>query len=541
MIYDILITNGRVLDGTGNPWFSADIGIQDSRIVALGALDKRKAKRVLDADGCYVTPGFIDIHSHSDLTLLILPTADSRIRQGITTEVNGNCGASLAPVSAQNRELLQKTHGGLAELVSWQWQSLGDYLKVLETQGVALNVGQLVGHGTIRMAVMGLEARKTNVQELEVMKSLVAQSMEDGALGLSSGLVYPPGCYSDTEELVALCKVVARYGGIYTSHIRGERETIVEALKEAIEIGERAGLPVQVSHNCPKYGGWGKLKQTLPLYEAARARGVEVTLDNDAHTDYSSSLWEALPQWVYQQGQEQALAIINSTRNRHRIKNEIAQDKYPGFGPIGLLKHKRWERIVIYKAHNSTLIGKSIRQIASERKARCFDTYLDLIREENGEVEAIFDYMRLDDIRQLLKHPLMMVCSDAYALSREGVLAQDAPYYPCCFGEYSYILEKFVREEKLITLQEAIRKMTSFPAQKAGLRDRGIISPGMWADLAIFDLEKLKDKSTRVSRDIFENYPHDYPEGIIYVLVNGAVVLENGYQTSILPGKVLRR
>lgn len=540
MNYDIVITNGRVVDGAGNPWFSADIGIRDGRIAALGILDKRKAERVLDADGCYVTPGFIDIHSHSDLTLLILPTADSRIRQGITTEINGNCGASLAPVSAQSRELLQKTHGKLAELVSWKWQSLGGYLKVLETQGIALNVGQLVGHGTIRMAVVGFEARKITAKELEEMKKLVAQSMEDGALGLSSGLVYPPGCYSDTEELVALCKVVAGYGGIYTSHTRGERETIVEALKEAIEIGERAGLPVQVSHNCPKYGGWGKLKQTLPLYEAARARGVEVTLDNDAHTDYASSLWEALPQWVYQQGQEQALAILSDTKNRRRIKEEITQDKYPGFGPIGLLKHKCWERIVIYQARNSALIGKSIQQIARDRKVRCFDTYLDLIIEENGEVEAIFDYIDPDDIRQLLKHPLMMVCSDGYALSREGALAQDASYYPCCFGEYSYILERFVREEKLITLQEAIRKMTSFPAQKAGLMNRGIIRPGMWADLVILDLEKLKDKSTRVSRDVFENYPHDYPEGIYYVLVNGAVVLENGNQTGTLPGKVLR-
>jgi len=544
MLYDVLIINGKIVDGTGNPWFRADIGIRKGKIVGLGRLDRRETKKVLDAEGYYVSPGFIDIHSHSDLTLLIIPRADSRIRQGITTEINGNCGMSLAPISEKYYELLRKSWGEIAKEISWDWHSLEEYLNTLEKQGVALNVGQLIGHGTLRMSVMGLEKRLATEKELNEMKNLIVESMKAGAFGMSSGLVYPPGCYSNTEELIELCKVVARYGGIYTSHIRGERESIVEAVKEAIEIGRKAGIPVQVSHNCPKYGAWHRLNETLPLYEVARMNGVEVTLDNDVHTDFGTYLLKALPQWVYERGTKEAIAILKDPKNRERIKEEIIEDKVPGFGPIGLLKHSRWDRIFIYQCKkNTSFIGKNIKEIAEERGESFFDTFFNLILEERGKIKAIFDYISLDDVRTLLKHPFMMVCSDGQALSKEGILSKDAPYSPCSFGEYPYILERFVREEKLLTLQEAIRKMTSFPAQKLGIWDRGIIRRGMWADLVIFNLEKIKDKSTNLYPHSypFKNYPHDYPEGIEYVLVNGEIVLENGKQKDVLPGKVLRK
>ncbi len=544
MSYDILIINGKVVDGTGNPWFKADIAIQKGKIVGLGRLNKREAKKVLDAEGCYVSPGFIDIHSHSDLTLLIIPGADSRIRQGITTEVIGNCGVSLAPISEKYYGLLKKYYGELGRGISWDWHSLGEYLNTLEKQGIALNVGQLIGHGTLRMSIMGHEKRLATEKELDEMKNLVAESMEAGAFGMSTGLVYPPGCYSNTEELVELCKVVAQYGGIYTSHIRGERENIVEALKEAIKIGEKAGIPVQVSHNCPRYGAWHRLNETLPLYDAARTKGIEVTLDNDAHTDVGTYLWKTLPQWVYEKEIEEVIAIIKDPENRERVKGEIVEDKLPGFGPVGLLKHNRWDRIVIYQCKkNISFVGKTIKEIAEERKESPWDCFFNLILEEKGDIQAIFEQKSLDDIRTLLRYPLMMISSDGYSLSKEGILAKDALYSPSSFGEYPYILQRFVREEKFLTLWEAIRKMTSFPAQKLGLWNRGIIRRGMWADLVIFNLEKIKDKSTNLYPHSypFKNYPHDYPEGIEYVLVNGEIALENGKQTGILPGKILRK
>ncbi|MCD6472248.1 D-aminoacylase [Candidatus Aerophobetes bacterium] len=547
MLYDVLIINGKIVDGTGNPWFKADIGIQNGRIVEIGRLNRQEAKKVLDVEESYVSPGFIDIHSHSDLTLPSNPSADNRVRQGITTEVGGNCGMSLSPISERYQELLEKEYeryGRLAREIPWNWHSFEEYLNALEEHGIALNLAQLVGHGTLRMSVMGIEKRLPTEKELDKMKDLLAESMEAGAFGMSTGLVYPPGCYSNTEELIELCKVVAQYGGIYTSHIRGERETIVEALKEAIKIGEKAGIPVQVSHNCPKYGAWHRLNETLPLYDVARANGIEVTLDNDTHTDFGTYLWHALPQWAYEKGIKEAITIIKNPKKRERIKREIEEDKLPGFGPIGLLKHNRWERIVIYQCKkNTSFIGKNIKEIAKERRASSFDTFFNLIMEEKGEIKAIFDYMNLDDIRTLLKHPLMMICSDGQVRPKEEVLSKNASYFPCCFGEYPYVLERFVREEKLLTLQEAIRKMTSFPAQKLGLWDRGIIRKGMWADLTIFNLERMKDKSTNLYPHSypFKNYPPDYPEGIDYVFINGEIILENGKQRDILPGKILRK
>ncbi len=544
MLYDVLIVGGKVVDGTGNPWFKADIGIQNGKIVDIGRLKGKGAKKVINAEGRYVSPGFIDIHSHSDFTLLVCPSADSRIRQGITTEVTGNCGMSLAQISEEHHELLKgriEGYGGWAEKIPWSWHSFGEYLETLEKQGVALNVVPLVGHSTIRLSVMGLEERLPTEKELNEMRNLVAEAMRAGAFGMSTGLVYPPGCYSNTEELIELCKVVAQYGGLYASHIRGERETIVEALKEAIKIGGKAGIPVQVSHNCPKYGAWHRLDETIPLYEKARANGIEVTLDNDAHTDLEARLWHALPQWVYARGLKEAISIIKEPKIRERIKREI--DKIPGFGPIGLLKHDRWNRIVILQCkRNISLVGKNIEEIAKERGGAPFDTFLNLIIEEEGDIRAIFDYVNLDDIRTLLKHPLMMICSDGMALSKEGSLAEGNVYSPCSFGEYPYILERFVRKEKLLTLQEAIRKMTSFPAQKVKLWDRGMIRRGMWSDLVIFDLERMEDKSTNPPPHSypFVNYPHNYPEGIDYVLVNGEIVLEDGRQKDILPGRILR-
>lgn len=542
MMVDLLIKNGLIIDGAGNPWFKADMGILNGKIAEIGKKIDAKAERVLDVKGLVVSPGFIDIHTHSDLTLLINPHADSKIRQGVTTEVIGNCGLSAAPLKEKTLHLLKGEWGSEAKKVEWNWTTFDDYLKQLE-RGVSVNVASLVGHGTIRMAVMGMNNREPTKEELRNMKGLVAESMEAGAFGLSSGLVYLPGCFAKTQELIELCKVVAEYGGIYTSHIRGERETIVDALKEAIEIGEKANIPVQVSHNCPKYGAHVKLEEMFEIYEKARAREIEVTLDNDAHTDFNANLSQVLPPWARIGGKKKIVEKLKNLHTRERIKREIIEDRYPGPGYVGLVKHGRWDRIFLFHCRkNKEFTEKSIEEIARIRNKDPFDVFLDLIIEEKGYASALFGYMEEEDIRTLMRNPLMMFCSDGVASSRRGVLSRIEGYSPCSYGEYPYILEKYVREEKVLSLQEAIRKMTSFPAQKLGLRDRGLLREGMWADIVIFDANKIKDRATNRFPYKFplENYPHKYPKGIKYVLVNGEIVIEKGKHKGILSGKVIR-
>jgi N-acyl-D-amino-acid deacylase len=540
---DTIIKNGLLVDGAGNPWFKADVGISEGRIVGIGKLINEHAEKILDACGLVVCPGFIDIHTHSDLSLLINPRAESAIRQGVTTEVVGNCGISAAPVKKGSLHLLKEQWEPEAEEIKWNWSTMGGYLNVLEKQGVAQNVASLVGNGTVRTAIIGVDNKKPTKKEMKEMKNLVEEAMKDGAFGMSSGLVYLPGCYAETSEIIELCEVVAAHGGIYTSHIRGERETIVKALKEAIEIAEKAGVPVQVSHNCPKYGGHGKFRGMAKIYEAARSRGVDATLDNDAHTDLNPSLIQALPQWAQVGGSKVIVERLKDAKTRKKIKEEMIEDKFPGPGYCGLVKHQRWNRIFLFQCKkNNSLIGKNIEEIAKLKGSDPFDAYFDLIIEEKGEVNALFNYIDEDDIRTVLKHPLMMVCSDGSALAPYGILSKIHGYSPCSYGEYPYILERYVREEGVLTLQEAIRKMTSFPAQKLGLRDRGLLREGMWADIVVFDPQTIRDRATSrfPYRFPLANYPHKYPEGIKYVLVNGQVVVQQGRHRGILPGKVLR-
>ena len=543
MDYDIVIKNGNVVDGTGNPSTKLDVGVLDGKISSVGQLDTSQAEYVIDAGGLIVTPGFIDIHTHSDLTLLINPKAESKVRQGVTTEVLGNCGTSPAPINESTLDLLKKTWGHEADYVAWDWKTFGDYLQQIENQKTAVNVVGLVGHGTIRIAVMGVENRAPSGSELAEMKELVHQSMIEGAYGMSSGLVYLPGSFATTDELVELCETVGSLGGLYTSHIRGERETIVDALKEAIEIAERSGVRLQVSHNCPKYGAHGKFEEMSKLYDDARGRGIDLTIDNDAHTDFNPNLSQVLPQWAQAGGDQATAERLRDSNLRERIKQETLDDRLPGPGYAGLVKHGRWDRIfLLHAVKNESLIGKSFEEIAKLRGQESIDAYLDILVEEDGNASALFNYIDEEDIRALLRHPLMMVCSDGNAVAPYGALGEIQGYWPCSYGEYPYILQRYVREEGVLTLQEAIRKMTSFPAQKLGLRDRGQIREGMWADIVVFDFDRIKDRATCRFPYTFPlpNYPHRYPEGIEYVLVNGRIVVENENHTCELAGRVLR-
>lgn len=543
MDYDIVIKNGNVVDGAGNPSTKLDVGVLDGKISSVGQLGSLQAEHVIDASGLIVTPGFIDIHTHSDLTLLINPKAESKVRQGVTTEVLGNCGTSPAPINEPTLDLLKKTWSHEADYVAWDWKTFGDYLQQIENQKTAVNVLGLVGHGTIRIAVMGVENRAPSRSELLEMKELVHQSMSEGAFGMSSGLVYLPGSFATTDELVELCETVADLGGLYTSHIRGERETIIDALREAIEIAERSGVRLQVSHNCPKYGAHGRFEEMSKLYDDARGRGIDLTIDNDAHTDFNPQLSQVLPQWAQAGGDQATAERLRDSNLRERIKQETLDDRLPGPGYAGLVKHGRWDRIfLLHAAKNESLIGKSFEEIAKLRGKEPIDSYLDILVEEDGDASALFNYIDEEDIRALLRHPLMMVCSDGNAVAPYGALGEIQGYWPCSYGEYPYILQRYVREEGVLTLQEAIRKMTSFPAQKLGLRDRGQIREGMWADIVIFDFENIRDRATCRFPYTFPlpNYPHQYPQGIEYVLVNGQVVIMNGEHTGKLAGHVLR-
>lgn len=544
MKFDIGILGGYIVDGAGNPWYVADLGIKGKTIAKIGRIDRRDCERTIGAKGLYVCPGFIDIHTHSDMTAIVYPGCDSTLRQGVTTHLIGNCGMSLAPLREPYVELAKTYWGEWAGRAdAFKWRTFDQYLKVLEKQGVGHNIAALVGHGAVRTAVLGAERREPDKSEMKLMKELVDEAMRAGAFGMSTGLVYPPSCFGKTSEIIELCKVVARYGGMYTSHIRGERETIAEAIREAIRIGEESGVRVQISHNCPKYGAWGRTKETLGLVAEARARGLDVTIDNDVHTDLAPRLSGALPQYLHDLHKTEMMNHIRTSENRERIKREIIEDKLPAFGPSGLLKHGRFDRIfLMHVPHQPHLVGKTIEQVAKDRGKDPFDTYFDLLQEEEDEIIAIFDYISEDDIRALMVDPNMMFSSDCATWSEKGPLSDPPPYMPCAFGEYPGIFERYVRDDPVLTIQDAVRRMTSFPAQKIGLYDRGLLRPGMRADIAIIDLARIKDRATNrwPHKYPYENWPHRYPEGIPYVIVNGEIGVDKGRQTKVLGGEVLR-
>jgi N-acyl-D-amino-acid deacylase len=545
-VFEIVLANGRVVDGCGNPWFWGDVAFQSGRIVDVAPAGTLRGRETIDVGGRYIAPGFIDVHTHSDLSILVNRRAESAVRQGATTHILGNCGMSPAPVNETHLAEMRHYWGRISEQpeVTWQWRTFDQYLQTLQKGGLAINIGSLAGHAALRMAVVGLDERAPTSSELDGMKELLAEAMEAGAFGMSTGLVYPPGCFADTDEIIALCRVVARYHGLYTSHIRGERETILEAVAEAIHIGREAGVPLQISHNAPKFGAPCDATTNLRLVEEARAQGQDVTVDNDLHTDLGPPLTGGLPQHIQERPVAEIAALLRDPETRRQIRDDIVLDRRPAFGPAGLLKHGQWQRITVLHAPNSPdAVGKTIEALARERGRHPFDVYLDLIVANGHDVDAIFDYIDEANIRILLRHPAVMICSDGQVLAPYGFLNDPPPYSPCSYGEFPGVLERYVRDDAVLTLQEAVRKMTSFPAQRFGLTDRGVLRPGAWADVVVFDLARVRDRATNLYPHTypFENYPHRYPEGIDYVFVNGVLVVEGERHSGALPGHVLRK
>jgi dihydroorotase/N-acyl-D-amino-acid deacylase len=499
--YDLLLRNGRIVDGSGSPWTRADVAIRGDTIVRISPSIAEPATRVIDVGHHAIAPGFIDIHTHARRGIFEVPTADNYVRQGVTTLMEGPDGSSPVP--------------------------LAPFLAKLGALGKSVNIGSFIGQGSVRSAVIGNVDRRPTAEELDKMRALVEQGMKDGAFGLSSGLFYVPGSFTPTDEVVELAKVAARFGGIYISHMRDEASGVVDSVKETIAIGERGGLPTQVTHHkIIGPGNWGRSVETLRLIDQARERGVDATIDQYPYTASSTSIQAALfPAWAQEGGREDVLKRLKDPSTRAKIKAEsvrIIRNERGGGDP---------KKVVLARCDwDPSLAGKSLADVA---RARGMDPTVENAAEaglwivEQGGCQGIFHAINEEDLERILRYPATMIGSDG-----EIPIFGKANPHPRSYGTFARVLAVYVRERKTITLEDAVRKMTSFPAQRLGLLDRGLLRPGTKADIAVFDPAKVRDAAT------FER-PHAYAEGFSLVIVNGQVVFEEGSMTAARPGKVL--
>ena len=527
---DLVIENGFIVDGSGSPWYRANLAIKKDNIVAISPLDIKDARQVLDAKGLVVSPGFIDMHSHSDLTLLAGADAESKIRQGVTTEVIGNCGDSAAPLEDNAIEVAQSYADEYGLKVTWS--TLSEYMKRLERQGVVLNVACLIGHGTVRTCVMGFQNRPPTPSEMRRMQELVATCMRQGAFGISSGLFYVPGCYAKLDELVALAQVAAKFGGFYASHIRNESDRLEEALEEAMAVGLRTGIPVQPSHHkaCGE-ANWGKVKGTLKKIALARRNGLDVTVDVYPYTAYNTSLSAAIPPWAHEGGVDRLIQRLKNPVIRKKLKKQMRRG---GRNWESMAKDASWDKFMISSfAERPSLVGKTIQQISRMRRCDPYDAIFDMLIEGNAMVSVVVEDMKEQDVQSVLQSPLSMIGSDGYSLSTRGPLGKGKPH-PRSFGTFPRILGKYVRQKHVLRLEDAIRKMSAFPANKLGLRDRGLLREKMKADIVIFDPSKIADTATYLK-------PQSFPVGIQYVIVNGRITIAKGKYLRRLNGRVLKK
>ena len=498
--YDLVITNARIVDGTGNPWFRADVAIKDGHIVRIGHLSSADGSQAIDAKGQILAPGFIDVHTHVE-SIYSIPAAENFVRMGVTSLVTGNCGSSTTNV--------------------------GEFLGRIKQTPLAVNLATLIAHGSVRRSVIGLDDRAPTSEETKKMEAVVEQAMKDGAVGLSTGLIYVPGTYAKTDEIVDLAKVVARYGGLYATHMRNEGDKVADAIRESIQIGEQAGLPVEISHfKISNKKLWGQSPMTLGLVRDARSRGLMVTVDQYAYTASSTSLDARLPTWLRAGGLEEAKKRLADGPTRERLVKEMQDNlKKAGF------KDYSFAVVASYQPDPS-FNGKSILEITKQVKGKSdIKSQIDqvLAMYEAGGASMIYHSMGEPDVQRIMQEPFTMIASDS------GVRQVDESVpHPRGYGNNARVLGRYVRELKIISLEDAIRKMTSLPAQTFGFRDRGMIREGFAADIVIFDENTIADRAT------FDQ-PHQFPVGISYVLLNGEVVVANDQMTAARPGMALRR
>lgn len=528
--FDLLIKNARIVDGTGNPWFYGDLAIRGERIVAIGQKLNGESSQILDATGMVVAPGFIDIHSHSDYLLLEDGHAQSKIRQGVTTEILGE-GFSAGP--AQGRRPSRRITVGKK---TWQWDTLEGYFQALEESGVATNVGSYVGIGAVWESVMGKSFDRPTEEQLVKMEALVKEAMQQGALGFSSQVMMPPGSLATTEEIIRLCRQVKPYGGIYSTHIRNEGIGVFDSVREAIVIGEQAEVPVDIIHlKIADQQYWGRMAEVVALIEKARQRGVNVQANVYPYTRGNNNLASIIPPWAHEGGRGKLLERLKNPAARERIKHDIVhgvEGWYNHYTAIG----GDWSRMLI--SGNNRFRGLTMERVFSlrnpdEKPIDLLDDFLDLLSEEGGSVATVFAHHIEKDMILALQQPWCSVGSDGSAYAIEGPLRRGNPH-PRNFGTFPRVLGTYVRDRKLLTLENGVRKMTSLNAAKVRLNQRGMLKEGYYADVTIFHPESILDQATF-------NSPFQYPRGIQTVIVNGTIVIQEGKHTDATPGQILRK
>jgi N-acyl-D-amino-acid deacylase len=529
--YDIVITNGHIIDGTGSPWSSGDIGIREGKIATIGNLAKAQRKRTIDAQNKVVAPGFIDMLGQSELTILVEPRLPSKIFQGITTEITGE-GGSAAPL---NDAMIQADHATYAHLkITPDWRTYAQYFARLEKQGIGINVADYVGATQVRRMVLGDDDKAPSPEQLQQMKTLVRNAMRDGAVGLSTSLEYAPAPYAKTEELIALASEASQYGGIYATHMRNESDSVLPAIDEALRIGREAHIPVEIWHiKVSGKNNWGRMPEVVAKIQSARAAGMDVTADTYAYPAWFNSFSAFIPPWAHDGGDAKLIERLKDPATRGRIRKDMLT-------PSGDWDNE-WqeipgpEAVMIGVVQNPKLLplqGKRLSEVAKMWNKDPMDTLFDILIQDDAFTNVAVFGMSEPDVALALQQPWVSVDNDSSGTSTEGLLGQEHPH-PRAYGTFPRILRKYVREEKKLTLEDAIRKFSALPAQRMHLADRGVLRAGMWADVVIFDPATVTDAAT------FEK-PNQLSQGMEYVLVNGVPVIDAGKMTGALPGKVLR-
>jgi N-acyl-D-amino-acid deacylase len=530
-MFDLIIRNGHVIDGTAAPAMNADVGVVGNKIRAIGNLAHAEAAQIIDASGRFVTPGFIDIHTHTDETIFINPLVESKIHQGVTTEVGGNCGGSAAPLCGAALEEMQRKVKEY-DTIDVNWRSMGEYLDRVEQLKISTNYVTFVGHGRLRASVMGYGMRAPTPDELAEMQKLLARSLEEGAWGMSTGLIYPPSSYADIEEIAALGQTVAEKDGVYASHIRNEGSKLLPAVEEALAVGRRAGVRVQLSHH--KAAGkqnWGKVHQSIAMIEQARVEGVIVGADQYPYVASATGLSTAIPGWAHEGGVAQMVARLRDPGTRRRITDAV---KARQLDKQDSTVDASWQSILVVGCKSDrSLQGKTVQEIADLWGKDPLETACDLLVVNDGTVNIVKFMMSEEDVQTVMRMPWVFVGSDAGARAPTGPLAT-VKYHPRSYGTFPRSLGRYVRELKVLEWEEAIAKMTSRPAQMLGLNQRGALRKGYFADIVVFDPATVTDKATYAE-------PIQFPDGIDYVIVNGMITVEHGRHTGARAGHVLRK